>query len=190
MKNPAALRRQLDRWTKSGKILQLRREVYLLNRPYLPTRPHPFLIANQLRRSSYVSLQSALSYYGLIPEYVPVVTSVTGGRPEQLETSLAQFHFRHVQGRHFFGFVEREVAVNQVARLATPEKALADLLYLTPGSDLADYLQELRLEIPETFNWLTLNEIGRIMQAPKVQRAISLLHQLWKEESPHETVIA
>ena len=79
-KNPQDVRRQLDRWVKAGKITQLRREVYLLQKPYRTVSPHPFLTANLLRRASYISLQSALSHYGMIPEHVPVVTSVTGGR--------------------------------------------------------------------------------------------------------------
>ena len=146
-------------------------------------------MANLLRRASYVSLQSALSYYGIIPEHVPVVTSVTGGRPERLQTPLGQFEFRHVLGRNFFGFSEREVAVKQTAWIATPEKALADLLYLTPGSDEAVYLEELRLDIPDNFDKESLMEAGRIMRSPKVRRAVALLCKLWEKEADHETLI-
>lgn len=188
-KKPEAVRRQLDRWVKSGKVIQLRREVYLLNKPYRQSFPHPFLMANLLRRSSYVSLHSALSYYGIIPEHVPVVTSVTGGRPEQVLTPVGQFHFRHVLSRNFFGFSEKEVAVNQTAWIATPEKALADLLYLTPRSDETVYLEELRLEIPNTFDKHALMETCRIMRSSKVQRAVALLFKLWEKEADHETLI-
>lgn len=82
-----AVRRQLDRWVKSGKVAQLRRGVYQLQKPYCASPPHPFLTANFLRRASYVSLQSALSHYGMIPEHVPVVTSITGGRSEGFDPS-------------------------------------------------------------------------------------------------------
>lgn len=183
------MRRQLDRWVKSGKVIQLRRKVYLLNKPYRDSLPHPFLTANLLRRSSYVSLHSALSYYGIIPEHVPVVTSVTGGRPEQVHTPLGKFEFRHMQGRNFFGFEEKEVAVNQMAWIATPEKALADLLYLTPRSDRADYLEELRLEIPDTFDKEALMETVGIMRSPKVRRAADVLCKRWEKEANYETTI-
>src|SRR4030042_4165102 len=97
----AELRPQLARWKKMGRILQLRRGVYLLAPPYRKIEPRPFLIANFLRRGSYVSLQSALEYYGLIPEHVPVVTSVTTSRPGHWETGLGIFDYRHVKSDFF-----------------------------------------------------------------------------------------
>lgn len=188
-KKPQVVRRQLDRWVKSGKIIRLRREVYLLNKPYRDSHPHPFLTANLLRRSSYVSLQSALSYYGMIPEHVPVVTSVTGGRPEEVHTLLGKFEFRHVLSRNFFGFGEKEVAVNQTAWIATPEKALADLLYLTPRSDQADYLDGLRLDVPSSFDKEALMNAAGIMRSSKVRRGVAVLLKLWEKPADHETII-
>ena len=188
-KNPHDVRRQLDRWVKAGKITQLRREVYLLQEPYRAVSPHPFLTANLLRRASYISLQSALSHYGMIPEHVPVVTSVTGGRPEELAPPAGRFLFRHIKRAGFFGFREISIAPDQRVRIATPEKALADLLYLTPGSDQINYLTELRLERPEGFDQTTALEIAGQMRSNKVERALTRLHHLWKEEAAHETLI-
>jgi hypothetical protein len=186
-KNPNAVRSQLMRWVNSGKIVQLRREVYLLQKPYCPSPPHPFLVANLLRRASYVSLESALSHYGMIPEYVPVMTSITGARPEELDTPIGRYVFRHVNGSRFFGFHEVEITPGQRVRMATPEKALLDLLYLTPGSDQADYLVELRLERPTAFDDRLLMTAAEKMGSPKVQRAINRLFQLWREN--HETAL-
>lgn len=188
-KEPAAVRRQLDRWVKGRKIMQLRREVYLLQKPYCAFLPHPFLAANVLRRASYVSLQSALSHYGMIPEHVPMVTSITGGRPEELQTAMGRFQFRHVQRGKFFGFREREIAPGQSVRMATPEKALADLLYLTVGSDRSDYLEELRLERPEGFDQGALVAAGEMMGSPKLKRAIARVLQRWEKEAMRETAI-
>lgn len=81
--DPADVRRQLSRWTKGGRLYQLRRGLYALAPPFQKVRPHPFLIANRMVRSSYVSCQSALAYYDLIPEHVPVITSVTTMRPHR-----------------------------------------------------------------------------------------------------------
>lgn len=187
--DPSAVRRQLDRWVKSGKVAQLRRGVYQLQKPYCASPPHPFLAANVLRRASYVSMQSALSHYGMIPEHVPVVTSITGGRPEELETPMGRFHFRHVQSRNFFGFLEREIVPGQSVRIATPEKALADLLYLIPGSDQADYLEELRLERPEGFDPAALTVTAEQMGSAKLKRAVARLMQHWEEEAMYETTI-
>ena len=69
--DPADVRKQLSRWTKAGKLLQLRRGLYALAPPYQKTIPATFGVANRLKPASYVSLQSALSHYGMIPEHVP-----------------------------------------------------------------------------------------------------------------------
>lgn len=76
-RDPADVRRQLSRWVASGKVIQLRRDVYVLAAPWRVIEPHPFLVANELHRPSYVSLQSALGYHGLIPEAVRDSASVS-----------------------------------------------------------------------------------------------------------------
>lgn len=63
--------------------------------PYRKTEPHPFLVANRLVRGSYVSLHSALAHHGLIPEHVPVITSLTTGRPQQRENPFGSFEYHH-----------------------------------------------------------------------------------------------
>lgn len=180
--HPAHLRRQLDRWVKNGRVLQLRREVYMLKRPYVSTAAHPFAIANALKKASYISLQSALAHYGMIPEYVPVTTSVTTGRPETCETELGRFQFRHVSTSRFFGFMEMEVSPGQHVLMASAAKALVDLLYLTPQSDHPDYLKELRLREPEGFSRESLTETVEKFGSSKMGRAVRRVIQLWKEE--------
>lgn len=72
--NDQSLRLQLSRWVKAGRLLRFRRGLYALAPPWRKVEPHPFLVANRLRRGTYVSLQSALAWHGVIPEHVPVVT--------------------------------------------------------------------------------------------------------------------
>lgn len=144
-RDPADVRRQLARWTAAGKILQLRRNVYVLADPWRRVQPHPFLVANQLHGPSYVSLQSALAYHGLIPEAVPVTTSVTTARPAEFDTPLGRFTYRHLRQDVAFGYEPTRVAPDQEALVADPAKALLDLAYLTAGGDSAEYLSSLRL---------------------------------------------
>ncbi|MBW2614556.1 MAG: hypothetical protein JRD02_00050 [Deltaproteobacteria bacterium] len=158
--NPIDLGRQLPRWVKSGKLIQLRRRLYVLSKQYQKTSPHPFLIANQIKRASYVSLQSALEYHGLIPEYVPIVTSISTGRPEKVDTPLGSFIFKHIKKELFSNYQLVDLGEEQSAFIATPEKALLDLLYLTPGSDKPEYLQELRLQNFTTKNINILIELA------------------------------
>ncbi len=170
-KDPVDLGRQLSRWVKSGRLIQLRRRLYVLSERYQKITPHPFVLANQLRRGSYVSLQSALGYYGLIPEYVPSITSVTTGRPETLSNPFGTYIFRHIKKGLFFGYQLVNLGEGQSAFLALPEKALLDLLYLTPDSDNPDYLQELRLQNTESLNLDLLLELARRTQSKKLLRA-------------------
>lgn len=179
--DPADLGRQLSRWVKSGNLIQLRRSLYVLSEQYQKTRPHPFLVANRLKRASYVSLQSALEYYGLIPEYVPSVTSVTTGRPEELITPLGSFIFKHIKTALFSNYQTIDLGEDQSAFIATPEKALLDLLYLTPGSDNPDYLRELRLQNSETLNTSLLIELADRFGNRKLLRAARKIEPLMSE---------
>jgi len=118
-----------------------------------------------------VSLQSALEYHDLIPEYVPSVTSITTGRPEELLTPLGTFIFKHIKKALFSGYQSIDLGEGQSAFIATPEKALMDLLYLTPGSDSPDYLRELRLQNSETLNTGLLIELADRSGSRKLKRA-------------------
>ncbi len=181
-----SLRRQLDRWVKSGRLIQLRRGVYSVAPPYQADAPHPFLLANHLRKSSYVSLQSALSHYGMIPEFVPATTSVTIGRPEELQTALGRFVFRHVKKEAFFGYNQTEISRGQFVFLASPEKALLDLLYLTQRSDSREYLEELRFEPTDRFDWQTLRRHANRFENPKLKRAVELLSRMTSGQGAQE----
>ena len=182
--SPARVRRQLARWVKSGRVIRLRRGAYLLSDLYSKTSAHPFAVANALKKASYVSLQSALAHHGMIPEYVPVTTSVTTGRPEELSTPRGRFQFRHVAIPLLFGFGETEVARDQTALLAGPEKALVDLLYLTPHSDRVEYLRELRLERPRGFDLEGLHAVVERCRSAKIERAVERLLELWENRGP------
>lgn len=173
---------QLSRWVRSGHLIQLRRGVYAIATPYRKTEPHPFLVANSLRRNSYVSLQSALAYHGLIPEYVPVYTSVTTGRSEQLETALGTYNYRRIKPAYLFGFRQQEVAPNQHAFVAVAEKALLDLIYLTPGADTDSYLRELRLQHTEAIDVETLERLADRIGKPKLRSAVRPVRKLLDDE--------
>jgi hypothetical protein len=135
-------------------------------------------VANRLQRGSYVSLQSALALYGIIPEQVPVVTSVGPGRPETVHNRLGAFQFNHLSGRFLFGYSRMELAAGQFAFVASPEKALLDLIYLTPASDSRDYLSELRLQNPAALDVATLEKLARRSGKAKLLRAVRLLKRL------------
>jgi hypothetical protein len=186
--NPREIRRQLSRWRQSGKIYQLRRGLYCLAPPFQKVNPHPFLVANRLLPGSYVSLQSALAYYGMIPEHVPVMTNITTSRPAQWETPLGVFDFRHIQVDFFDGYRFVDLGDNQQAFIAAPEKALLDLVYLEPGGETYAYLSELRLNNLEGLDWQLFECLARTIGKPKLMRAFKAIQELAREEGEFENL--
>jgi predicted transcriptional regulator of viral defense system len=178
--DPKDLRRQLSRWTVTGRLVQLRRGLYALAAPYRKTEPHPFLVANRLVRGSYVSLWSALAHHGLIPEHVPVITSVTTGRPQHRENAFGSFDYHHCPPDRLTGYRVEKVGGNQEALVATPAKALADLIHLVPGADSTAYLRELRLMNLEKLDPSDLLQ-STLDDRPKVRRAFRRLAALAEE---------
>jgi hypothetical protein len=179
--NPADLGRQLSRWVRSGNLVQVRRGLYMLSGGYQKTPSHPFLIANRIKHASYVSLQSALEFHGLIPEYVPSVTSVTTGRPEILNTSVGSFIFKHIKKALFSGYEAVDLGGGNSAFVARPEKALLDLLYLTPRSESFDYLREMRLQNTEILDPVFLAELAEKSGSRKLRRAARRISLILKE---------
>jgi hypothetical protein len=181
--DPFEIRRQLSRWTAAGKIYQLRRGLYCLAPPYQKVIPDPFLIANRLRPGSYVSMQSALAYYEMIPESVYLTSSITARRPETITNHLGQFDFRHVKVSWLCGYRLIDVGNAQKAFVAAPEKALLDLVYLQPGGDSIDYLRELRLQTLEKLDFDRMNQLAGQANKPKLLRAVSILQKIAEEET-------
>lgn len=176
------VRLQLSRWVKAGRLIRFRRGLYALAAPWRKIEPHPFLIANRMRSGSYVSLQSALAWHGAIPEQVPVVTSVGPGRPETASTPLGVFQIQHLAESLRFGFSRVEVAPRQFAFVAAPEKALLDLVHLTPAGGSEEFLRELRLQNPAAFQRASLESLARRSGKPKLMRACTMIAALLDEE--------
>ncbi len=186
--NPNIVRLQLTRWTKSGRLYQLRRGLYALAPPYQKVKPHPFLIANRMVRASYVSMQSALALYGLIPEIVHSTTSITAGRPAHWSTPLGAFDFRHIQRELLCGYRMAGLG-SQHALVASPEKALLDLVYLHPGGETLPYLHALRLQNLGSLNLDELNHLAAVFDLPKLHRAVeSITHLVQTEAREYESL--
>jgi len=143
--DPAAISVQLSRWVRHGKLVPLRRGVYLLPTALRRRHPPPEYIANLLVLPSYVSLERGLSFHGLIPESVPLIQSVTPMRPMTFPTAVGTFQYRHVKQDWFFGYTETQIGPES-ALIALPEKALLDTVYLSRGAFPPERLDEMRLQ--------------------------------------------
>ena len=151
--------------------------------------PFSDLEINALVRGSYVSLQTALAHYGLIPDVTPVTTSVSAGRPGRWETPLGLYDFRHVKAAWLHGYLRLDVGNGQTAFVATPEKALLDLVYLQPGGDAPAYLEALRLQALDRLDPARLARLAEASGSPKLQRAAQSIAVLAQAEaSEYETL--
>ena len=182
--NPNDVRKQLSRWVKAGRLVQLRRGLYLLARPYRTFDPHPFRVANLIVPGSYISCESALSFYGIIPEYTFQNISITLGRSCVYSSSVGQFQYRHIKPALYFAYAHRKVNEHESVFIAEPEKALLDLIYLFPGADSYPFLKELRLN----FDSIDMDKIlnySRKAGIAKLTRAANALTLLSSQQQEY-----
>ena len=168
--NRAAVRTQLYRWTRQGKLFSLRRGMYALADRYRKVPINPAELANHLYRPSYLSGLWALGFYGLIPEKVETFTSVTPRVPRRFENELGRFEYRNVKQCAFFGYRRAGVQGNQVL-LAEPEKALLDLWHLGRGTWNEDRMTEMRFQNQDAVDPGKLDQYAGRFESPRLLRA-------------------
>lgn len=124
-------RGKLHRLIQEGSLVQVKKGVYVLGRPFARVPCSKEVIANVIYGPSYVSLEWACQYYGLIPERVQIVTSVTTRRSKAFDTPLGRFTFTHLHPALYpEGITQVDFGNQQKGLIATKEKALADLVVL------------------------------------------------------------
>lgn len=120
IKKENTLYKLLQRLEKSEVIKRITKGKYqFLFREY-----NDFELANFLINPSYISLESALSFYGILPQFPYTITSVTPLKSKKIIYQEKEYEFCHLESKYFFGFVKKEKFL-----IATPEKALLDELY-------------------------------------------------------------
>ena len=115
----------LHRYAKQGLIMRLKKGLYLFPEAGVPD----FYIANKLYEPSYISLEMALSYYGVIPETVYEITSVTTKTTRRFEVKDKIFSYRSLKREAFVGYLSHQQR-EYTFLMAEPEKAFVDLCYL------------------------------------------------------------
>jgi hypothetical protein len=136
---------KIDTLVNGDYLLQLRRGLYVAGNKIKTPHPELFLLANHLYGPSYVTAESALSYWGLIPEKVTRVTSVTIRKSRLLKTHLGDFNYFHIplEG-YIIGLCQVQLSNQQTVIMASPEKALCDLIIQTRGLNLRTKRQMMR----------------------------------------------
>lgn len=120
----------------SGTIIRLKHGLYVANPKETSTALNRNLIANHLYGPSYISLQTALRHYGLIPEHVYLTQSLTTKHSRSFETPVGNFDFKNCSKEYFPIGVKPETEDGVTYLIATPEKALCDLINYSKGVNL------------------------------------------------------
>ncbi len=114
-----------------GDLIRIKRGLYMLPHRYRTVEVSAHTISSMIVAQSYMSLESALSYYGWIPEAVRSVTAVTSKNSVEYHTPVGHYTYTRVAQRTFFAGVRRiDEGDGNVWALATPLKALADYVYV------------------------------------------------------------
>jgi predicted transcriptional regulator of viral defense system len=142
---PGFDRNNFARWLKHGYLVRLRQGLYTF--PEYRGKPDMAVyFATRIYNPSYISLHTALSSYGLIPEGVVQITSVTSLKTARFSNGFGDYSYQSVRDDLMFGYEPRPMAGGRTAAYATREKALLDLLYLYPFYRTEDDMANLRLD--------------------------------------------
>ena len=145
---------------KNGHIIRLKRGLYVVNPEHSEKTLSSELIANHLYSPSYVSMSSALRYYGLIPEAVYVHQSMTVKHSRSFQTPIGLYDYKQISRKAFSVGVRSVRNGDYAFMIASPEKALCDLIAnssmvnLRYIKDVETYLeQDVRMDMDEFFKF-------------------------------------
>ena len=148
LKEYGSPRAKITRLLKVGDLIRVKKGLYVFGKRYRRRMYSLEILANKIYGPSYISLEYALSYYGMIPEYVVEVTSMTYKRKRAYVTPVGRFSYTPLPSNLYtIGFTLVPLTNDSSALIATPEKALADLLYIRkPEIQTVSELKELLFE--------------------------------------------
>ena len=176
---------------RKGSIIRIKKGLYVFGNEY---RRRPFsreILGNLIYGPSYISLDYALQHYGLIPERVEAVTSVTTGRSRRFATSVGLFTYRMIPLEAFrMGMDQIEIGDGRAFLMATPAKALADKLYDVWGiaiqsqKELSNYLEtNLRIDLAvlRELKPMELDAIAQRYQSRKIRLLSDLVRRIHRQ---------
>ncbi len=178
---PGFDRNNMVRWTRKGYLIRLRQGVYTFPE-YKAVPDAAAYFAGRMYSPSYISLHSALSFYGLIPEALVQVTSVTSLKTATFTNGFGDFSYRSVKPELMFGYEPRKVMDGRSLSFATREKAVLDLLYLYPFYNTEEELEQLRLDQEILHEELRLERLQAFLEKFKsraLEQRVNLLRKVY-----------
>lgn len=174
---------QVKRALANGELIHIRRGVYALAKRYQRQPINPFALAQKVYGPSYISLESALSYHGLIPEGVYTVSSACLKRSREFKTPLGVYSFTQIPQRAFSSGVDRIEIGREVFLLATPIKALTDYVFSRHPDfqNIELFLESLRIEMTDLkLDNEEIQSLSASFESPRITRFLSALKKAAK----------
>ena len=168
-------------WIEKGYLIRIRNGWYTFPE-YADKTDVSLYAANRIYQPSYISLHYALNFYGLIPEFVAQITSVSTLKTQKFSSSLGEFSYQNMMPERFFGYELKKTNHLEI-RFATPEKALLDLFYLYPMYNTAEEIEQLRLNtsfMKKLVDIKKLNEYCRRMKNGYLTARIELMKKVYE----------
>ncbi len=176
-------------------IIRVKKGIYVFGDEY---RQRPFsreILGNLIYGPSYISLDYALYYYGLIPERVEAVTSVTTGRSRKFHTPIGLFTYRMIPLEAFRVGMDRiETSKGRAFLMATPEKAIADKIQAVRGMEIKTekelerfFEKDLRID-PAGLRDLNISDLNAIAAAYGSRKIRLLVDMLKGIQTPRQSL--
>ena len=170
--------RRLVEWQQKCYIQKIRREYYCFQERKKDEQ-FLFFAANKIYSPSYVSMESALAFYNLIPEGVFMTTSISTRNTARYKTPVGDFSYNHLKGTLFFGY--RLLQNDGIAiKIAEPEKVILDYLYLNllNSEEDIDALRLNEIQIKEIVDFHKLDKYQKIFNSKILDKRIMLLKEI------------
>ena len=170
----------LTRWTKQRLLIKLRQGYYAFPE-YISQRDFSLYVSNRIYKPSYISLHTALAFYGMIPEAVVQITAVSSLKTAEFVNDFGTYTYKKMREELIFGY-ELLSFGNRTIQFATPEKALLDLLYLYPFYDTHKEMEELRLDedyMQNDFNMERLGEYAKRFGSKALDKRIKIMKETY-----------
>jgi len=166
----------LPAWQKKGYLRKIRNSWYCFTDIEIDETVL-FYIANKIYQPSYVSLETALSFYGIIPEGVFSITSVTTLKTQNFNTNTVINTYSNIKKECFFGYnlVQKQ---NYTYKIANPEKTLSDYLYLRTSVKTTEDIKSLRFnkqQLRENINLQKMFDYALIFNSKTLFKKIEIL---------------
>ena len=158
-------RRRLSEWQKKGYIKKIIKGYYFFSDLDIDESTL-WTIANKIYKPAYISFETAMSHYRLIPESIYMITSASTRRTSLFDTPMARFSYRTIKPSLFFGYS----LLTGGMKMAFVEKAILDYLYINPAVRTADDFASLRINREEVLSQVSVERLTAHLQRFKHKR--------------------